>query len=103
MLSYAVLLISQARADAGYKFLVFSPKAGQSSYEMRAADSDDNGAANFFIHTVQISKFFDEPSRRKFQVQTSEGILLVDAAEKEYEADVYFWSNGSYQHQPVDY
>jgi hypothetical protein len=102
-LSYAVLLVSQAHPDAGYKFLVFSPKAGQPSYEMRAADSGDSGASNFFIHTVHINKFFDEPSRRKFQVQTSEGILLADAAEKEYETDVYFWSNGSYQHQPVDY
>jgi hypothetical protein len=101
--SYAVLLVPQAHTDAGYKFLVFTTKAGQSSYEMRAIDSGDSGAANFFIHRVRISKFFDEPSRRKFQVQTSEGILFVDAAEKEYETDVYFWSNGSYQHQPVDY
>jgi hypothetical protein len=101
--SYAVLLVPQGHTDAGYKFLVFSPKTGQPSYEMRAADSGDSGAANFFIHKVRISKFFDEPSRRKFQVQMSEGILLADAAEKEYEADVYFWSNGSYQHQPVDY
>jgi hypothetical protein len=101
--SYAVLLVPQGHTDAGYKFLVFSPKTGQPSYEMRAADSGDSGAANFFIHKVRISKFFDEPSRRKFQVQMSEGILLADAAEKEYETDVYFWSNGSYQHQPVDY
>jgi hypothetical protein len=102
--SYAVLLVPQSHTDAGYKFLVFSPKAGQpSSYEMRTADSGDSGAANFFIHKVPISKFFDEPSRRKFQVQMSEGILLADAAEKEYETDVYFWSHGSYQHQPVDY
>jgi hypothetical protein len=27
----------------------------------------------------------------------------VDAAENEYETDVYFWANGAYQHQPVDY
>jgi hypothetical protein len=101
--SYAVLLAPQGHTDAGYKFLVFSPKTGQPSYEMRAADSGDSGAANFFIHKVRISKFFDEPSRRKFQAQMSEGILLADAAEKEYETDVYFWSNGSYQHQPVDY
>jgi hypothetical protein len=101
--SYAVLLVPQGHADAGYKFLVFSPKAGQPSYEMRAVDSGDNGAANFFIHRVRISKFFDEQSRKKFQVHTSEGILLVDSAEKEYETDVYFWAKGSYQHQPVDY
>ena len=101
--SYAVLLVPQGHANGGYKLLVFSPKAEQPSYDMRAADSGDSGAANSFIHRVRISKFFDEPSRRKFQVQASEGILLVDAAEKEYETDVYYWSNGSYQHEPVDY
>ena len=37
--SYAVLLVRQGHANAGYKFIVFSPKAGQPSYEMRAVDS----------------------------------------------------------------
>ena len=74
------------------------------SYEMKAVEqSGDSGAANFFIHKVPISKFFNEQSRRKFHVRTSEGILLVDSAEKEYEADVYFWANGGYRHEPVDY
>ena len=62
-----------------------------------------SGVANFFIYRVQIGKFFDEQSRRKFKVQTDECVLLVDAAENEYETDVYFWANGAYQHQPVDY
>lgn len=101
--SYAVLLVPQGHEDAGYKFLVFSPKGGQPSYEMRAVDSGDSGAANFFIHRVRISKFFDEQSRKTFQAHTSEGILLVNSAEKEYETDVYFWAKGNYQHQPVDY
>jgi hypothetical protein len=101
--SYAVLLVPEGHADAGYKFLVFSPKAGQPSHEMRAVDSGDSGGANFFIHRVRISKFFDEQSRKKFQARASEGILLVDSAEKEYGAEVYFWSGSSYQHQPVDY
>ena len=100
---YAVLLVPQGHKDAGYKFLVFSPKTWQPSYEMRAVDSGDRGAANFFIHRVQISEFFDERSRKKFQAGTNEGILLVDSAEKEYGAEVYFWSGGSYLHQPVDY
>jgi hypothetical protein len=101
-LSYAVLLVAQDHADAGYKLLVFSSKPGQ-SYEMRILDSGKNGAPNFFIHTVPMSKFFDNESREKFQAYTSDGILLVDAAEQEYEVDVYFWSNGTYQHQPIDY
>jgi hypothetical protein len=44
-----------------------------------------------------------EESRRKFQPQATEGILMVDSAEHEYEADVYFWPNGRYRHEPVDY
>lgn len=87
-----------------YRFLVFSTKTTQPSYEMRAVEqSQDSGAANFFIRKVQISKSFNGESRRKFQVQTSEGILLVDSGEKEYEAEVYFWANSPYQHEPVDY
>lgn len=102
-LSYAVLLIAQDHADAGYKLLVFSPKAGQPSYEMRALDSGESGASNFFIHTVPMSKFFDSKSRKAFRAYTSEGFLLVDAAEQEYEINVYFWANGTYQHQAIDY
>ncbi len=102
--SYAVLLVRAGRADTGYRFLVFSPKTSPPSYNMRLVEqSDDGGAANFFIHGIRISKFFDQQSRRKFQVRAREGILLVDSAETEYEADVYFWVDGSYKHQPVDY
>ena len=103
-LSYAVLLVPKEHSDAGYKFLVFSPTPGKSSFERTVVEqSDRDGAANFFIHRVPISKFFNEPSRKKFGVRATEGILLADAGAKEYETDVYFWSNGSYQHQPVDY
>lgn len=101
--SYAVLLVPQGHTDAGYKFLVFSPKAGQPSYEMRTADSGESGAANYFIHRTPISKFFDEPSRKKFQAHTVDGILLVDSAENEYGVEVYFWSGGHYRHEPIDY
>jgi len=103
MPSYAVLLVPQSHTDARYKFLVFSLKAGQPSYEMRAADSGDSGVANVFIHTTPISKFFDEPSRKKFQAHTVDGILLVDSAENEYGVEVYFWSSGHYRHEPIDY
>ena len=103
MPSYAVLLVPQSHTVAGYKFLVFSPRAGQPSYEMRVADSGDSGADNFFIHTTPISKFFDEPSRKKFQAHTVDGILLVDSAENEYGVEVYFWSSGHYRYEPIDY
>jgi hypothetical protein len=101
--SYAVLLVPQGHTDVSYKFLVFSPKAGQQSYEMRTVDSGGSGAANHFIHRTPISKFFDWPSREKFQVHTVDGILLVDSAENEYGVEVYFWSGGRYRHEPIDY
>lgn len=103
-LSYAVLLVPSSHPDGGYKFLVFSPSHGKGSYELTIVEqSNHGGAGNYFIHCVRISKFFDERSRRKFGVKTTEGILLVDAGAKEYETDVYFWVSGGYQHQPVDY
>ena len=102
--SYAVMLVPVGHADAGYRFLVFSHKTGPSAYETWVVEkSDESGAANFFIHRTPISKFFDEPSRKKFKAHTTDGILLVDSAEKEYEVEVYFWSGGSYQHQPIDH
>ena len=27
---------------------------------------------------------------------------MTDSAEQEYEADIYFWSNGRYRQEPVD-
>jgi hypothetical protein len=103
-LSYAVLLVPPDRTDTGFKLLVYSPKPGNSSYEITFVEQSSHaGAANFFIHRVRLSKFLDEPSRRKFGVEASAGILLADAGLKEHEADVYFWMNGTYHVQPVDY
>ena len=103
-LSYAVLLVPTGHADEGYRFLVFSQTLGQPGYEVRVLDKlDDKGAANYYIQSTPISKFFDEPSRKKFQAYTVDGILLVDSAENEYGVEVYFWSGGRYRHEPIDY
>ena len=103
-LSYAVLLVPAGQANASYRLLVFSQRNGQPTYEAKLIDKlDQNGAANYFIRKTPISKFFDEPSRRKFQAHTIDGILLVDSAENEYEVDVYFWSGGRYRNEPIDY
>jgi hypothetical protein len=101
--SYAVLLVPAAHPDAGYRFLVFSRKAGQPSYEATVVEeSDDKGASNYFIRKAVISRFFNEASKRKFQVQAAEAILMIDSADQEYEADLYFWSSGRFQQHPVD-
>jgi hypothetical protein len=101
--SYALLLVPKRSPDAGYRFLVFSRNTEQSFYEATVVEqSDDHGASNYFIRRISIGKFFDEKSKRKFQVQATDGIVMTDSAEKEYGADVYFWSNGSYRHEPID-
>jgi hypothetical protein len=101
--SYAVLLVPVDHPDAGYKFLVFRRKSGQPSYEPIVVEqSDDHGASSYFIRKVGIGTLFNEESKKRFQVQAPEAILMVDSAEKEYEADVYFWSNGRFRHEPVD-
>lgn len=103
-LSYAVLLVPTGHADEGYRFLAFSQKSGQPGYEIRVLDKlDEKGAANYYIQSTPISKFFDEPSRRKFQAYTKDGILLTDSGENEYGVEVYFWSGGRYRHEPIDY
>ncbi len=101
--SYALLLVPVDHPDAGYRFLVFSRKTGLSSYEATVVEhSDDHGASNYFIRKVLISKFFGEQATRKFQVQATEGIVMTDSAAQEYEADIYFWSDGRYRQEPVD-
>jgi hypothetical protein len=101
--SYAVLLVPIDRPDARYRFLVFSRKVRQPSYETIVVEqSDDHGASNYFIRKVAINRFFNEESKKTFQVQAMEGILMIDSAEQEYEADVYFWSNGRFRQEAVD-
>lgn len=102
--SYAIFLVPKKQNGQGYKFLIFSPISGQPSYGMTTLDeSGDAGSGGLFIRTVGVSKFFDEKSKMKFQVQASEIILVVDSAENEYEADVYFLAKGGYRREPVDY
>jgi hypothetical protein len=103
-LSYAVLLVPTGHPDEGYRFLVFSQRLGQPGYEVRVLDKlDKKGAANYYVQSAPISKFFDEASRKKFQAHTTDGILLTDSGENEYGVEVYFWSGGNYRHEPIDY
>jgi hypothetical protein len=103
-LSYAVLLVPTGRPDEGYRFLVFSENLSRPGYEVRVLDKlDEKGAANYYIQSTPISKFFDEASWKKFQAHTKDGILLTDSGEKEYGVEVYFWSGSRYSHEPIDY
>ena len=102
--SYALLLVPTVNADAGYRFVVFSQRPGQSDYDAKLLDKlDEAGAANYFVRGTPIGKFFDQASKKRFNANASDVILLFDSAEKEYEVDVYYWSKGHYRHDPVDY
>lgn len=101
--TYAFLLVPLGQPDSAYRFVVFKRKPGLPSYDITMVErSDQLGASNYFIRKISIGELFDEKSKRQFQVQSSEGVLMVDSSEHEYEADVYFWSNGHYRHEPVD-
>src|ERR1700730_12748422 len=100
--SYAILLVPKVNPQSAYKFLISTRLSGEQSYESQVLDSGDAGADNFFIHAIRLRKFFDERSRLKFHAHSREGILLVDAAENEYEVDVYFRADRIFTHQPVD-
>jgi hypothetical protein len=95
--SYAVLLVRRTHSDSVYKLLVFSCKAGRPKYDLRVIEQSGGVApANLFIHGIRIADFFDDQSRKKVNATMDEGILFLDSAENEYEADVFFWSNGRY-------
>lgn len=101
--SYALLLVPIDHPDAGYRFLVYSRKTGQPSFETIVVEKfDDHGASNYFIRKVPTSSYFDEESKRKFQAQATDSILMVDSAEQEYGTIIYFWSNGRFRGEPVD-
>ena len=108
-LSYAVLLVPKGHAARGCTFLVFSQGsdsvgAGQRRpYEARVLERWDRGARDVFIRGVEIRKFFDARSRRKFDARSGDGILFVEAAEKEYGTDMFYWTKGGFRHDPVDY
>lgn len=102
--SYAVLLVPAGNSDAAYRLVVFTSSGGASPGTLETIDQWDNGgAANNFIHSVRIAKVFSPEWVRKLNVKTKEGVLSVDAGENEYGVDVYFWSDGQFRHEPIDY
>jgi hypothetical protein len=103
-LSYTVLLVPIKQKAKGYKLIGFKPQPNVQVYQETDIDqSDQEDASGFFIRSIDIQKFFDPRSRKKFQMQAQKGILFIDAGDQEYEADIYFWAEGKYHRQPIDY
>jgi hypothetical protein len=102
--SYAVLLVPANRPDAAYKFVVFSRTEDKPFYEpFEVAHSEDPGASNHFIRKAVLSDVFSEESKKKYQTLAPEGVLMVDSAKNEYQADIHFWSSNGWRHEPVDH
>jgi hypothetical protein len=103
--AFAGLLVSRDRSVFGYKFLIFSPRIGQTSYEMTVIEQSDANdvAVDLFIHTARISEFFNKKWRYKLKTQTNVGLLFACAGKDEYETDLYYWSEGAYRHEWIDY
>jgi len=101
--SYAVLLVPTDNPDTAYKLLVFTPDASKPADTLKSVEQwDKGGASNYFLHQIKIKDFFSPEWVRKLHVKTKDGILFVDAGETEYEADIYFWADGRYRHEPID-
>lgn len=99
--SYAVLLVPKNKPDSAYKLLVYAPDLAD---HIRTLDEWNKGqAANYFIHSIVISKVFSKEWIGKLDVTAKDGILSADAGEKEYGVDIYFWTKGQYRHEPIDY
>jgi hypothetical protein len=99
--SYAILLVSKNNSDSAYKLLVYAPALPG---HLRTLEEWNKGqAANYFIHAIIIAKVFSKDWIRKLNVTTKDGILAADAGENEYGVDVYFWNQGQYRHEPIDY
>jgi hypothetical protein len=102
--SYAVFLVSTNHPKTGKRFLIFRSTSGQPSHELKLVERDETAeAGNFFVRTIQLAEFFNPQWVQKLGARAKEGILFLDAGEQEYEADVYYWAQGRYRHEPVDY
>jgi hypothetical protein len=102
--SFALLLVPKNNADAAYKLVLFTRGTNESSNAIKVVEEwDKGGASHYFVHKTEISKFLSRDWVTKLHVKTNDGILIFDAAESEYGTDIYFWADGQYRHQWVDY
>ena len=100
--SYGLLLVPRKTSAKGYRLLILTRLDGH--YRLREAEASKSAdPANFFVHDVPVSRFFDLNAQRKFNIRFPDGIVLVDSGRNENESDIFFLSGGAYHSQPVDY
>jgi hypothetical protein len=102
--TYVLLLVSRNGSDNAYRLVAFVPSDNAGSYVPQLIEQwDKGGSSHYFVHTIQLDKVFSPTWVRKLHVKVSQGVLFVDAAESEYGAEVYFWADGKYRHESIDY
>jgi hypothetical protein len=102
--TYVLLLVPRNGGSQAYRLIAFSPGNNVRTYTSDVIERwDQGGSSQYFIHGIQIDKVFSAKWVSKLHVKAREGFLFVDAAESEYEANVYFWADGHYRHEPIDY
>lgn len=102
--NYAFLLVPKAPTPRGYRFVLFSRKISASNYDLEILEQSDNAKpGSYFIRSVKVADFFDERSMKQFQPETGDCILMIDAAEDEYGAELFYRANGRYRSDFIDY
>jgi hypothetical protein len=98
---YALLLAPAHAGEGGYRFVVFKQVA--TGYAATILEKSSRGdAGNFFIRSVPSRDWIDDVTIKGSHVQAADAIEMIDCGENEYEADLYYWSNGKFTHSPID-
>ena len=102
-ISYALLLVPADPSANGYKFVVFTPPAGQSFYGFKMLDQGAVNASMLFIHSVVVDRIFDSDLKKRFRPKNGDAVLLAATDDKMSTQNVFFWTGESYDHAQVDY
>jgi hypothetical protein len=95
---HVLLLISREHPNVGYRVIA----VGQENRAVVVETSDGEGSSNYFLQKVRTSDYFSLDKAKKFRPQSKDSFLVIDSAEQEYGADLYFWSDGRFRKEPVD-
>jgi hypothetical protein len=96
--TYVLLLVQRERPQGGYRIIAVDHESRTVVVEA----SDDQDSSNYFLHGVLTSRYFSREKAKKFRPQAKDSFLVIDSAEQEYGADLYFWTEGHFRTEPVD-
>ena len=96
--AYVLLLVPREHPDSGYRIIAVANQ----NQPIVVEASEDHGSSNYFLRKVRTADYFDREKTKKFKPQTKDSFLVIDSAEEEYGADLYFWTEGHFRKEPVD-